>query len=322
MENFAGVVSSVIGVFLVMGAGAACRRLGWLTRGADQSLARLCANLFLPAYLASRILEGPRFDSLAVAAVPAGFGFVATAGGILIGRWVATLVGDRVGLDTLGKRRAFALSVGICNYGYIPLPLAEEFYPGAVVDLILHNVGVDLAMWSVGIAVITGTAAGGWKRALLSPPFVAVIVATAITQLGFASEVPAAIGSAAHALGECAIPLGLILGGAIIIDFLIDSDWTASYGVVTLAVGLRQGVFPLLMLFAAASFAWLTPREVEMRQVMMLEAAMPAAVFPIVLVRLYEQDTQTSLKVVLSTGLAGIVLIPVWLVIGGWWLGV
>ena len=305
-----------------MGSGAFCRRLGWLTPQADQSLARLCANLFLPAYLASRILAGPRFDSLAVAATPAVFGLIATGGGIVIGLVLATLLGARVGLDTIAKRRAFAISVGICNYGYIPLPLAEEFYPDAVVDLILHNVGVDLAIWSVGIAVITGSAAGGWRRAFLSPPFLAVIAATSLSQTGGVEQLPAAFTTAMGALGDCAIPMGLILGGALIIDFLMESEWTDSKRLIVAAIGVRQLLLPTLMLAGTTAFAGFAYREVELRQVMMLEAAMPAAVFPIVLVRLYEQDTQTALKVVLSTSLAGIALIPGWLVIGKLWLGV
>ena len=321
MENYSRVVSSVLGVFLVMGIGALCRRRGWLTREADQSLARLCANVFLPAYLASRIIEGPRLESLAVIATPCAFGFAATAAGVLIGRWLAGLAGHLIGLDTLAKQRAFALCVGVCNYGYIPLPLAEEFFPSAVVDLILHNVGVDLAMWSVGIAVITGSAGGGWRRAMLSPPLLSVIAAVGLVQTGLDASVPAAIGTAIGAVGNCAIPMGLILGGAIIIDFLVESEWSGSQGVVVSAIGIRQLLMPLLMLLATSTLAGGAYRGLELRQVMMLEAAMPSAVFPIVLVRLYDQDTQTALKVVLSTSLAGIVLIPVWLAVGKAWLG-
>ena len=42
---------------------------------------------------------------------------------------------------------------------------------------------------------------------------------------------------------------------------------------------------------------------------------MPAAVFPIVLVRLYDRDTTVSIQVIVSTSLAGLVLIPAWLLL-------
>jgi hypothetical protein len=47
-----------------------------------------------------------------------------------------------------------------------------------------------------------------------------------------------------------------------------------------------------------------------------LQAAMPAAVFPIVLVRLYNRDTTTAIQVILWTSFAGVVLIPLWLLLG------
>ncbi len=322
MQDIWAIASSVLGVFLVMGVGAFCRRRSWLTREADQSLARLCANVLLPAYLASRIIAGPPIESITDAWTPTAFGFGATATGILIGWWLAKTLGRAVGLDTAAKQRAFALCVGICNYGYIPLPLAEQFYQGAVVDLILHNVGVELAMWSVGIAVITGSAGGGWKRALVSPPFLAVLAATAWRNASLDHLAPAAVLEAIAAVGDCAIPMGLILSGAIITDFMVESQWSGSTPVIFAAISVRQILMPALMLLSGGLLATGGGRDLELRQVMMLEAAMPSAVFPIVLVRLYDQDTQTALRVVLSTSLAGIVLIPIWMAIGGWWLGV
>jgi hypothetical protein len=53
-----------------------------------------------------------------------------------------------------------------------------------------------------------------------------------------------------------------------------------------------------------------------MQEVVVLQAAMPAAVFPIVLVRLYNRDTTTAIQVILWTSFAGVVLIPLWLLLG------
>ena len=322
MEDIWLILPRLMGVFLVIVAGAFCRRVGWLTTDADRSLANLCTNVLLPAYIADRIIEGPRLESLMVAWAPASLGFGATVVGFLIGWVVAKGLGRSIGLESDSKQRAFALCVGVCNYGYIPFPLAEIFYEDALVDLILHNVGVNLALWSVGIAIISGGGEGGLKKALLNPPFCAVIVATLLAQARLDQWVPAPILTAVGTLGDCAIPMGLILSGAIIIDFLSEAKWSSSLRVIATAIGIRQLVMPVLMLLAAGVVAGLAARSVELRQTMMLEAAMPAAIFPIVLVRQYQRDTQTALKVVLSTSLAGVVLIPVWLAIGAWWLSV
>lgn len=317
------IVSSVLGVFLVMGLGAFCRRLHWLTREADRSLANLTANVLLPSLFLDRILKGSQFESLAVAWTPPVTGFVLTASGFLLAWMLARQLGPWVGLETDAKQRSFGLCAGICNYGYIPLPLAEIFYPDAQVDLILHNVGVDLALWSVGIVVITGGAgrnvgANIWRRALLSPPLIAVVIAVVIQQLEWTPHLPNSLMTTVGWLANCAIPMGLLLSGAIIIDYLRSADLVRAWRTIVAAISFRQLLMPVVMLAAATYWA----ESLKLRQVLVLEAAMPAAVFPIVLVRLYERDTATALRVVLSTSLAGIVLIPVWLAVGQWWLGV
>ncbi len=317
MDDFWPIVASVLGVFLVMGVGTFCRLRDWLTTESDRSLANLATNVLLPAYFIHNILGSTQFDALAHAWVPPVFGFMTTALGFFIGIVLARTLGPTVGLDTDAKQRAFALCVGICNYGYIPLPLAERFFPDAVVDLILHNVGVNLALWSIGIAIVSGSAGGGWRRAILSPPFVAVVIAVVIRQFSWGEFIPTPILTAVTALGNCAIPLGLLLSGAIIVDFLRGSSWSGSARMIAAAIGFRQVLMPVLMLLATGALAV----TIDMRQVMMLQAAMPSAVFPIVLVLLYQRDTATALRVVLSTSLAGIVLIPFWLAVGKWWLG-
>ncbi|MEL7337765.1 MAG: AEC family transporter, partial [Planctomycetota bacterium] len=269
-----------------------------------------------------------------------------TAIGFLLAFGFARLVGPTIGLRDDASQRSFAICAGICNYGYIPLPLAQQFYPAAEVTLILHNVGVDIALWSVGLMIVSGgspteSPATGrptsddddsvestseesrpvktpWWRALISPPMLAVVIALAIKATGITAWVPAPITSAATLMGACTIPMGLLLSGAIMIDCLKEADWSTGRGTILSALLLRLGLFPILML----GFGVIAISSLEMRQVMMLEAAMPAAIFPIILVRLYDKDTTTALHVVLSTSFIGIITIPMWLGIGSWWLGV
>ena len=319
MADIWPIFTSVLGVFLVMAIGGGCRLSHWLTRQADRSLANVATNILLPAYFADRIIRGETF-----AAGPGGvswtspaLGFAVTAIGFAVAYLFARSFGPKVGLDTASKQRSFGLCAGICNYGYIPLPLAEKFYPDAVIDLILYTVGVELALWTIGIAIISGTGHGNWKRALRSIPFLAVVAATVVRQFATVDDLPTPLVTALGALGGCAIPMGLLLSGAIIVDFMRQLDWRDSPAVVASAIALRQILLPLLTLAACAVFL---PHG-DMRQVMILQASMPAAVFPIVLVRLYEQDISTALRVVLGTSLAGLLTIPIWLAVGQWWLG-
>jgi predicted permease len=312
MNDLLSIVSPVAGVFLIMGIGAFARKRLWLTPQADASLANLTANVMLPALFLDRVLSGSKFDSLLVAWVPPAIGLATTVGGLLLAFAFARLLGRYFGCPDDSSQRAFALAAGIANYGYIPLPLAAIFYPAAEVDLILHNVGVDLALWTAGIWVIAGGAQWSIKRALLSPPVVAIGIAIAIKQSGLAPFIPGPMLQAMHALGLCAIPLGLLLSGAIIVDYIRHAKWRCSAPTLLAAIGFRQVLMPILML----GMALLLPLGTTMQRVVILQAAMPSAVFPIVLSRLYERDITTSLRVILGTGLFGMLSIPFWLVVG------
>lgn len=312
MNNLWPIVATVLGVFLVMVIGAICRRVGWINRGSDHSFASLITNVLLPAYFASRILAAPQFDSILSAWQPPAFGFATTSFGFGIAFLFAKCLGARVGLKSDSQQRAFALCVGICNYGYIPLPLAESFYPEAVVPLILHNVGVELALWSVGVAIISGGSGRAWHKVLFSPPFLAVIIACCVQPFLDPARIPSMMAFVFNTLGNCAIPLGLLLSGAIMMDFLSDLSWMKSYKVPVIAIVIRQVFLPCLMI-ATALICSVGP---QVKEVILLQAAMPAAVFPIVLVRLYDRDMTVSIQVIVSTSLAGLFLIPAWLLLG------
>lgn len=339
LSNIGMIISSVLGVFLIMSVGAFCRTRHWLTREADMSLAKITANVLLPALFLDRILTDETLGSLATAWTAPALGFAFTAGGFIAAWFTAKWIGPWVGLVNDAQRRAFAVCAGICNYGYIPLPLAQIFYKQAEVDLIFHNVGVDLALWSVGIAIVSGGTAQAsrldrsrepakrstfkkWSvqllPALTSAPLIAVATAVTIRSLGWETAIPDSVSRSIEMLADSSIPMGLLLSGAIIIDFIKAADWTGASRVIALSIGFRQCLMPIVMLAVAG----LLLTQTDLKQVLLLQASMPSAVFPIVLVRLYHGDTATALRVVLSTSIAGIVLIPLWMAIGAWWLGV
>ncbi len=75
-----------------------------------------------------------------------------------------TLPRPLFGITSPLVQRTFALTVGIANYGYIPLPIAERYFPQAFHPLLIHNIGVDIALWSVGLLVISGEIKQGVRR--------------------------------------------------------------------------------------------------------------------------------------------------------------
>jgi predicted permease len=79
---------------------------------------------------------------------------------------------------------------------------------------------------------------------------------------------------------------------------------------------LRLGVLPVLMLALAA----LLPLPREVKQVLIVQAAMPAGILPIVIAKHYGGQPLTAVQVVLGTTAAGLLVVPLWLQAGLHWV--
>jgi len=317
-SNFLNISTTVFGVFLVMAAGAFARYMKWLTSEADRSLAGFITNALLPSFFFHRIMTDTKLSSSITAWTPSLYGFALTAFGFGVSLGMVWGFGRWFGLKESSERRTFSLCTGIANYGYIPFPLAEAFYPDCIVTLLVHNVGVDIALWSVGLFIISGQGIKqSWRRILFSPPLVSVAIALTIRQLGGQSMIPTPVLHMSEQLGRCSIPLGLILSGAIVYDYAGRVKFADAWRPLTLAILVRVVLLPIAFL-AIAKYGQLSR---DLQEVLLLQAAMPTATFPLVMTRLYNQSVETAWTVIVGTSLLGIVTIPIWMVFGAYWLG-
>lgn len=154
---------------------------------------------------------------------------------------------------------------------------------------------------------------------ILSPPLVAILVSVG---LNFALrsaqiELPEVVRGTVRTLGQCAIPMGVILIGATMADHLPQFGAAGGGRVMGLSCLVRIGLLPVLFLALAK---WL-PCSVELKRVIVLEAAMPAAVFPIVMAKHYGGDAATAVRVVVATSLVGLLTIPLWIRFGMHFVG-
>lgn len=308
------ILNAVIPVFGVMGLGMFIRKLNWLTEEADKSLLRVCVNVLLPCLILDKSLGNPALAEPSNLLLAPLLGYAVVSLGMLLAYWAQPFHG----LEQPGERRTFAVAVGLHNYGYVPLPLALLLFDQKTAGvLFLHIIGVELAMWSLGVMVLTGSSLGRDWRKLINAPLLAIVLAVTVNALGGSPHVPTVVGTGLHWLGGCAIPLALILIGAIIADHLGEFHSTRGARVILTAVALRIGLLPLLFL-ALAKFL---PMTTEHQRVLVLEAAMPTAVFPVVLAKLYKGDPATAMRAVLSTAVVSLITIPLWLKFGMKMLG-
>lgn len=314
MNEFLTVLGAVIPVFGLAGVGLLIRKINWLTEEADQSLLRVNINVLLPCLILDSALGNPALRQIGNLLLAPAFGFATVALGI----GLAAMTPWLHGLREAAARRTFAVSVGIYNYGYVPVPLALLLFGKETAGVMfLLGVGVETALWTIGVMTLTGSGIRQSWRRIINPPLVAIALALALNSVGLTQHIPGVVLTGIKLLGQCAVPMALILIGAIMADHLHEFHSSAGWRVIGSAVVLRVGLLPLLFLLAAK----VLPASVELRRVIALESAMPAAVFPIVMARHYAGDPATAMRVVIGTTVVGLVTIPLWIRFGMHWLG-
>jgi len=121
-----------------------------------------------------------------------------------------------------------------------------------------------------------------------------------------------------HALGVCGIPLGLIMTGVSLASFLDEPRELFDTKVAGAAAALRLGALPVFLIVLAKYL----PCSVELKRVILVQAAMPAATVSVIIARLYGGHPRTAVQIVLGTTAVGVLTIPLWLRAGLAWVGV
>lgn len=315
------ILGAVVSVFAVIAAGALARRANWLTHEADESLLRLLINVLLPCLIFASIVGNDELRKPANIVWPPIIGFATVALGIGLARLLAPLVAP----GKLTEQRTFALSAGLHNFGYIPLPLIALLLDGPAAKsttavLLVHNVGIEVGLWTLGVLAITGDMGLGALKRVINAPLIAIVVALSANFAGVHSWLPEMLVNAIHMIGESAIPLGIILIGATIADHMTRQRGRLGVRVIGGACALRFALMPAVMMLVAATLPD-SIASVELRRVIVLEAAMPAAVFPIVMARHYGGDVPTALRVALGTSIIALLATPLWIKAGAGWAG-
>jgi len=311
VREILNLLGIILPVFLLIGVGVALRRLRWLTPEADPSLLRISVNLLFPCLIFQAVVGNAALREPGNLVWPALLGFGSMGLGWLAGWWTARAIG----LERGRGLRTFAFTVGFYNYGYMAIPLVKaQFGPGTLGVLFVFNTGIEMAIWTVGILLLAGGSLRQDWRKIFNAPAVSLVLAVALNALQ--ATPPAPVRATVDWLAGCAVPLGLVLIGAVLDEHLHDLRSLLAPRIVGAATLLRLGVLPVVFLAAAK---WL-PVSTELKQVIIVQAAMPAGVFPIVLARHYGGQPLTAAQIVVGTTLAALVLIPLWISFGLAWV--
>jgi len=309
MDSIWEIIGAVMPPFLLMIVGGFSRKKNWIPNQKSASLSRFIVCVLYPCFILHQVLSAQNaVQPLEAWATPL-FGF----GAILAGFAIARMVAHLLKLST-EESRAFSFCSGIFNYGFFAIPVASLLFgQELVVKIILFNLGVEIAIWTVGILLLTSAKFQVSK--LFNPPALSVFLALGLQALGGVKMIPQPLWELVSMIGQCSIPLGLMVIGAAFYDLL--NGYRIGDGLkIELGAVLSRNLLVPAVFVGYAACGWMPPTMEYLREVLVVQAAMPAGVFALLVVNSYGQRSDVGLRAILATMVACIISLPTWVYFG------
>jgi predicted permease len=196
------------------------------------------------------------------------------------------------------NHKTYLSAVMIPNSGNIGLPLCFLAFgePGLAFGIIVYTI-VSLTQFTVGVAISSGTFS---PRELYRNPLIYAVLAALLVMLT-KYQLPDWIVSTTYIYGQFAIPLMLIMLGVSLAKLKITSlPRSFALSLVRFAMGLSVGLL-VSNLFGL---------EGVVRGVVVLQCAMPAAVFNYALAMRYKNSPEEVAGLVVTSTLFAFVTLP------------
>lgn len=313
MVNIFSLFNALTPVFLFLLIGMAMRHFNQIKPEADRTLLRLVFNLFFPCMIFSNIATNPSVSQEGNLLFAPLIGIISTLIGFGLGYLIGLILFEKGSVQL----RTFAFITGIFNYGFIPLAIIPGLFPDMPQTtgvVFIHNLGIEVTLWSVGILILTGSTSVKDLKQLLNPPLLTILASIIINVSGLGKYIPDFLQNTTSTLGMVSIPLGIMLAGTAIYDASKSAKWTDMGRVAIIAPLLRNGIIPVLML----TIGYFLPTSPELKNVIIVEAAMPTAMFSLVISKNYNGHIPTSTIIFLASNIVGMVTIPYIIQLGLW----
>ena len=302
-------------VVVISAAGFIAHRKEVIKQGHSSSLTNLLIKILMPALIFSSITQNESFltSNLVFMAPIMGFAFVSVS--FIVSYIFAKLFLRGKDLSDSENVRSFVTACGMQNYGFVAIPVIVTLFPNEdlIGPLLMHNVGVEIAMWTIACSTLRGNFDRKSLGQILNMPFITVIFSLIVLFSGVYKYIPAFFADAAKAVGQTAIPIGLILVGATLSELIKEGlfEGKTSRVIKLLSLGLinRQVLLPLIWFALIA----IIPMSAELKKIMYVQAAMPAAFFTIVLAKHFGGNVRTVAGVSVASFILSPISISIWL---------
>ncbi|MCD8298254.1 MAG: AEC family transporter [Opitutae bacterium] len=318
MVEISGValLTATIPVVAISAVGYLFRKKGWVNEDVQFGLMRLVVWVFTPAMIIDRVLGNPLLMEFSSVWKVLACGILSVAIGILLSVFAARFFG----IADPARRRDFGYCAGIFNYGYIALPICISLCsPETVGMMLLFNSGCEVGIWTIGLAVVSNNLnPAKFLKAFVSPIFLTMVATVLLNFSGLYAYIPAWFCSMSKSFGACMIPSGILLVGMSLPILLNGFRWRDDKLAALGSIVMRLVVIPAVMV---AVGVWLPGLPQDLRDILIIQSAMPAAMLPIVVVQYHRGDGKLALRVVMVSTIACVVTLPFWIKFGFWLLG-
>lgn len=304
------IIAAVLPAYLLIVLGALMRKTRILRPEHDEPLMHSVYQIMYPCFILDKVLGSQALKQGSVVGWSLGIGFsellVGMAVGVVVGRWIQLHKGSGL--------RTFAFSVGIQNFGFTAIPIVQALYGAAAVSvLMVHNLGVELSIWTFGVMVMSNDKEIPWKK-LINGPAVSVVLGLVLVACGLDVYFTGPVREMMKWLGSGAFPMALLVTGAIMIDMVRVER--PSLRIALMGTVLRLGVIPMIIL-SAAKFL---PLALELKQVLIVQAAMPAAMSPLLIAKLYGGRPGIAAQIIVVTTAISLLTLPAVIAFGIRWV--
>ena len=315
--TFYDILGQTIPVFLIIGIGCLCRVVGLVNESSEKNIMTLALNVLYPCFIISNVCGNQALQLVSVVGTALAAGLTLTIAALAVAAGVGRLLKLKAGAE----RNTFTVSGALQNYGFIPIPLFKGLFPDEAKEtigvLFVHNLGLELALWTIGVVIISGTRTGMWRR-LINGPTVAIVVGLLLNFTTGYQFIPGVATEAMTKLGNCTIPVSLLLVGVSLAGVVLKGNWISDWRIPVGALSVRFLIMPVLFLLAAQTLSYSRP----LMLIMLVESAMPAAVFPIVIAKHFGGKPAVAVEIVICTTVASLLMTPALLTLAFWLFGV
>ncbi len=314
MEMFTQTISAVLAVYAAVAVGWLLGRKRFFDENFPAMGTKLVVNVLYPCLMLFFVLNNAALREPENLLLPPLLGF----GSMVFGLWLARTVAKRRKLGDEAEQRTFAFITSVNNYGYIPIPLCAALFDAQTAGVLLvFTMGMEAAVWTFGPLMLAGRAfTFANLKGMVNPVLIALCVGIVLNLCHAVEHAPVFLAetlmSFVKLLGNAAIPLALVMIGATLCNVIRQMGFKRDYAVMGWGCLLRLGVVPAVMM----ALAWIIPMPVELRRVLIVEAAMPCGIFPILMCAHYGGKPTVAIQLAVSTSLLALLTTPLWLVLG------